>query len=317
MADPVPHALESATIDLLVGSDYFWHIIGGDRIMLPSGIFMLPSRFGYIITGRCPELKSDKQDSRFCTMLVTTRLNQMASDEAFYCSVNVSLVKNPNLERFWYLETIGITDPVGRESDDEVLEMFCKTIKFKDGRYQVAWPWKSEKVCVSDNYDVALRRMQALVQRFQSDEYLLQSYDSIIRQQLNQGIIERVDDIMSAVCTKKFYLPHHLVLTPNKATTKIRIVYNASSKAGSSMNSLNECLNRGPVILPHLCGLLIRFRIYPVVVLADIEKAFLQVAIQEPEQDMTRFLWLKDSTNLDVTNNLITYRFCRVPFRLI
>ena len=137
MADPVPHALESATIDLLVGSDYFWHIIGGDRIMSPSGIFMLPSRFGYIITGRCPEVKSDEPDSRSCTLLVTTSLNQMAPDEAFYCSVNVSLVKTPNLERFWCLETIGITDPVGRESDDEVLEMFCKTIKFKDGRYQV------------------------------------------------------------------------------------------------------------------------------------------------------------------------------------
>ena len=119
---------------------------------------------------------------------------------------------------------------------------------------------------------------------------------------------------MSAVCTQKFYLPHHLVLTSNKATTKMHIVYNASSKAGSSMNSLNECLNRGPVILPDLCGLLIRFRIYPIVVLADIEKAFLQVGIQEPEQDMTCFLWLKDPTNLDVTNNLITYRICRVPF---
>ena len=59
--------------------------------MLPFGLFMLPPRFGYIITGRCPEVKSDEQDSRSCTMLVITSLNQMASDEAFYCSVNVSL----------------------------------------------------------------------------------------------------------------------------------------------------------------------------------------------------------------------------------
>ena len=123
--------------------------------------------------------------------------------------------------------------------------------------------------------------MQALVRRFQSDKYLSQSYDSNIRQQLNQGNIERVDDTMSAVCTKKIYLPHHPVLTPNNATTKICIVYIASSKAGSSMNSLNECLNGGPVILLDLCGLLIRFRIYPIVVLANIEKAFLQVGIQE------------------------------------
>ena len=94
---------------------------------------------------------------------------------------------------------------------------------------------------------------------------------------------------MLAVCTKKFHLPHHPVLTPNKATVKIGIVYNASSKAGSSMNSLNECLNRGHVILPDLCGLLNRFRIYPIVVLPDIEKAFLQVRIQEPDRNMTCF----------------------------
>ena len=86
--------------------------------MLPSGIFMLPSRLGSIITGRCPEVKSDEKHSRSCTILVTTSLNQVASDEAFYCSVNVSLVKNPNLERFWCLETTKIIDPVGRESDD-------------------------------------------------------------------------------------------------------------------------------------------------------------------------------------------------------
>ena len=80
-------------------------------------------------------------------------------------------------------------------------------------------------------------------------------------------------------------MPHHPVLTPKeaRATTKVRIVYDVPSKAGSDMNSLNECLHRGPVILTDLCGLLIRFCIYPIVVLADIEKAFLQVGIQEAE----------------------------------
>ena len=93
MADPVLRALESARSDLMVSLDYFYHIIGGDRIMLPSGIFMLPSRFGYIIPGRCPEVKSDEEERRSFRMLVTTNLNQMASDKAFYCSVNVSSVK--------------------------------------------------------------------------------------------------------------------------------------------------------------------------------------------------------------------------------
>lgn len=80
---------------------------------------------------------------------------------------------------------------------------------------------------------------------------------------------------------------------------------------------VNECLYRGPVILPDLCGLLFRFRLYSTVILADIEKAFLQVSIQHEDHDVTRFLWLKDSTRLETDNNLITYRFCRVPFGLV
>ena len=116
----------------------------------------------------------------------------------------------------------------------------------------------------------------------------MQKYDGIIRQQLDQRVIERVDNSLSQH-VKSYYLPHHPVLTPKKATTKVRIVYDASSKARSDMSSLNKCLHQGPVILPDLCGLLIRFRTYPIVVLADIEKAFLQVGIQDAERDVTRF----------------------------
>ena len=37
MANPIPHTLETMAIDLLVSSDYFWDVVGGDKIMLPSG----------------------------------------------------------------------------------------------------------------------------------------------------------------------------------------------------------------------------------------------------------------------------------------
>jgi len=71
------------------------------------------------------------------------------------------------------------------------------------------------------------------------------------------------------------------------------------------------------VILPDLCGLLVRFRLYLVVILADIEKAFLQFGIQTFDRDVTRFLWLKNIKNLDIKNNLVTYWCCRVPFGLV
>ena len=50
---------------------------------------------------------------------------------------------------------------------------------------------------------------------------------------------------------------------------------------------------------------------------SDIEKAFLQVGLQETERDVTRFLWLKDLNIPQAKNNLQILRFTRVPFGVI
>ena len=61
-----------------------------------------------------------------------------------------------------------------------------------------------------------------------------------------------------------------------------------------------------------------RFRLHLVVILADIERTFLQIVIKYDERDATRFLWLKDITKADVSDdNINIYCLCRVPFGLI
>ncbi|XP_065892443.1 uncharacterized protein [Dysidea avara] len=200
-------------------------------------------------------------------------------------------------------------------NDDETLHKFCENIKFSDGRYQVVWPWKQQQFCLDANYILALKRLKSLVNRLQHDPELLQKYSNIINRQVHKGIIETADNFTSSG-TRSHYLPHHPVLTPSKSTTKVRIVYDASAKVQRNSSSLNECLHRGPTILPDLIGLLIRFRLHWIVVLADIEKAFLQIGIQEFERDVIRFLWLKHLDRPVNDDNLIVYRFCGVPFGL-
>ena len=61
-----------------------------------------------------------------------------------------------------------------------------------------------------------------------------------------------------------------------------------------------------------------RLRTYVIVILADVEKAFLQIGIQKQDRDVTRFLWFRDPSRPEqVEGNLDVYRFCRVPFGII
>ena len=155
-----------------------------------------------------------------------------------------------------------------------------------------------------------------MIQKLVKHPQLLQQYEAIIQEQLRRGIIEKVTKI-SEEGPVKHYVPHHPVITPSKNTTKVRVVYDASAKTRQCNKSLNECLYRGPVMLPVLSGLLLRFRLSPIGIVSDIEKAFLSVGLQVKDRGVTRFLWLKNTESSDTTNSLQVYRFCRIPFRVI
>uniref|UniRef100_A0A1I7VAN4 Integrase catalytic domain-containing protein n=1 Tax=Loa loa TaxID=7209 RepID=A0A1I7VAN4_LOALO len=55
-------------------------------------------------------------------------------------------------------------------------------------------------------------------------------------------------------------------------------------------------------MLPDLVGVLLRFRMMKLVIIADMEKAFLQIGLHPKEGNCTRFLWVK---NLDDTEEAI------------
>ncbi|KHJ90634.1 hypothetical protein OESDEN_09518 [Oesophagostomum dentatum] len=60
--------------------------------------------------------------------------------------------------------------------------------------------------------------------------------------------------------------------------------------------------------------ILMKFRIYDYAIVADIQKAFLQIHLSMEHKDVTRFLWVKDSSKPATGSNIKYYRFCRVPF---
>ncbi|PFX20422.1 hypothetical protein AWC38_SpisGene15123 [Stylophora pistillata] len=159
-------------------------------------------------------------------------------------------------------------------------------------------------------------RLRSQVNRLSRNDKHLQKYDAVIQDQVQKGIVEvfRDEDCKN---TLKHYIPHHEILTPEKTTTKLRVVFDASAKTRKKNQSLNESLHRGPVILEDLCGLLLRFRPHKVALVPDVEKGFLQVGLQPDDRDVTRFLWLKDPLKPTAENNVQILRFTRVPFGMI
>ncbi|VDP47848.1 unnamed protein product [Heligmosomoides polygyrus] len=180
----------------------------------------------------------------------------------------------------------------------------------QDG-YYVRLPWKTEAAQLPDNKGLAVRRLQATMKRLGSEPEILQQYQGTIDTQLRQGVIEEVDETKPPDGDIVHYLAHQAVITPHKNTTKLRVVFDGSAHLKESP-SLNDVLNRGPVMLPKLFDILLRFRIGNVAMASDVEKAFLQIRLHEKDRDATRFLWLRDTTQPAVASNIVTYRFNRV-----
>lgn len=57
---------------------------------------------------------------------------------------------------------------------------------------------------------------------------------------------------------------------------------------------LNDCLHTGPKFHQKIFDLLIRFRAHHIAVMAVIKKAFLMIEMSVDDQDVLRFLWVKD-----------------------
>ena len=263
MADPVPSTSEPSNVDLLIGFDYFWSILETEKLILPSGLYLISSKIGYILTRKYSDPDHASCKSHISTCFVMTQVNHTLSEVSLFSSSDDTITKSPNIEDFWRLETIGIGDSLDQTDDDRALEQFNISVCFENGRYYINWPWKYESFDLPENLDIAIGRIKSLARRFKRDKSLLMEYDEVISSQITQGIIDKVT-INTETTERRHYLPHHPVMTPSKSTTKLQIVYDASIKAKISMNifirgvSRSEILTRalgGPLGPPSLGGL--------------------------------------------------------------
>lgn len=293
-------------IDLLIGNDYYFTFMKQEHIKLRNYVYLINSEFGWLVSGNATEGGSDH------TLSIVTYCQCHQSGCPYFTEPDLPL-RNIDLKFLWTLESIGITDSPKASREEEAVKFFNDTTLYKQGRYEVKWPWIQYPPELPTNFGIAYGRLKGLLKR--SDDETIKEYNDILNGQLEANIIEVVESNTSPYEQTEppvTYLPHHLVKQGNKG----RIVYDGSAKTKDT-KSLNECLYSGPSMLEDLTGLILKFRTGKIGITADVEKAFLQVALQEPDRDVTRFLWIKDLTKDATEDNLIHLRFCRVPFGII
>ena len=208
-------------------------------------------------------------------------------------------------EKLYSLDVLGVED---REKNDqlEVLKEFKENVTRQEvGRYEVNFPWIPGRK-PSDTNEVQSRKHLLNVNRklIQNHE-LKEEYDNIIKEQLSKGIVEAAP--VKPTGDRVFYMPHKPVVRQNAVTTKVRMVFDTSAKPHPLADSINYLMFTGPPLQPHIWDIMVRARLSKNLVLADIQKAFLQIGVKEGDRDSFRFIY-------NINDEEKHLWFTRVPF---
>lgn len=291
----IPPTGEGQPIDILLGGDSLIDIVLLDRgHIVDAENQLLATKLGWLILSR-----KDAQ-----SLAINSNTVMFFTDEE-------------HIRNLYRLDTVGLADLEKNDIEDEqrAIDQFYQGINFNGERYEVTLPWKESPPSLNIDFGLAHGRLRSLYKKLAAQPALLEQYNSILLQQLSDGVIE----IVPATAAKphlEHYIPHHPVVCPDKST-KVRLVYDASVRLGRSKRSLNDNIFKGIRWLNDLTQTLMRFRKFKIAVVGDIAKAFHQIGIKEKDRDALRFLWLKDITKPPTDDNLQILRFCRVAFGVV
>ena len=271
-------------VDILVGLDSYWKFvkpqITGCSV---EGLMAQSTVFGWVLFGSVP-------------------VSQMTAPVMSHPMLCLT-VSEQSVKSFWELESIGISP----DKEDSVQTRFENDLRQVEGRYEVTLPWKSgARERLLDNEKLARYRLDSLRRRLERDPPLKLRYDAAIQEMCDTSIVEEVPVDEMACENPVFYMPHRPVVRESAVSTKVRPVFDASAKGYNGI-SLNDCMEIGPCLLTNMTQILIRFRRWKFALTADIQKAFLQIAVHRDDCDVHKFLW-------DCDGLVKVLRFRRVPF---
>ncbi|XP_058816368.1 uncharacterized protein LOC131679652 [Topomyia yanbarensis] len=245
------------------------------------------TRLGWIVFGPCS---------------VIPQISYMAhhSFHVCQCCKRNDAELHKTVKAYFALDSIGIghnIKPLLSKDDERAQQLLKSLTHVKDRRYETGLLWRNDDVRLPDSKPMAARRLSCLEKRMQRDPEMAESLKEKIRDYERCGYIVRLTEKqLSKKYPRVWYLPIFPIVNPNKPG-KLRIVWDAAAKvAGVSLNSF---LLTGPDLLTSLLSVLHRFREFRIAITGDIREMFLQVMMNENDQQCLRFLWRNGELDRD------------------
>ena len=285
---------EKQTVDLLIGLDHSdLHFSLHDIRGKPGEPVARLTPLGWT----CVASSRENSPGEFAGCTFTTRL----------CNGDIETAGL--LRKFWELDEESFTNSEQDAlsiAEAEVLNTVKASMKQVDGRYEVSIPWKSGRPDMPDSYEMALRRLISTERRLLKQPDVAQRYSECIEKYVDKGYVRKIfgDDASKS----KWVLPHFPVVRMDRATTKVRIVFDASARVNGT--SLNDVIHQGPKLQQNLNHVLLRFRRFPIAIGCDISEMYLQIQLTQEDRPYHRFLW----RNCEVEKDPVIYEFTRVMF---
>ena len=176
LADSNPDNLP-LDIDILIGANHYWNIIGKHQVRGEYGPIALGSKLGYVLCGPIENSQSNITSNN----IVSTHFMRVEAE-----FINSDFISNQNIGNCF--------DSMKRSKNEEVLGHFNSSVNLKDGRYAVSFPFKEFHQELGDNYLTSKGRLKNLFKKFKENEELLFGNDKIINEQKNLNIAEKVTD---------------------------------------------------------------------------------------------------------------------------
>ncbi|UYV78052.1 hypothetical protein LAZ67_15003311 [Cordylochernes scorpioides] len=294
---------ESDVVELLLGADINPKIATANMIRLSDDRIARETLLGCVVQGKTEGKFPDKNPNQVHNSMLITSL----------------LTQEIKISDLWSLENIGVMDDgqaeSKKETDQAVMDKFrTETKRLVSGRYKVHLPWIEPAQKLKENKSHAEKRHRKMTEDLKKRGFY-HHYNKIFQEWEENGIIERIQSDQDN--TLEYFLPHRAVVKSGSSTTPVRPVFDASCKPKGGW-SLNDCLAKGPNLLELIPDIMLRFQLNKIGVVADIEKAFLQISVAKEDRQFLRFLWWEEQENLRIyQHKRVVFRVTSSPFLLV